>query len=758
MNTDNNSNEPVAANQQLVIAELRNQLARYEQVMNVDPDESSDEDSIDLREYWNVLVRRRWTVFITIGVLVIGTIIATAMMTPIYRGTTVVQIERDSGKVLEYQAVTAEEAVNDKDFYQTQYELLRSRTLARRVIEQLGLRDSGALMPGKPEPTLFGGIIVDLIGAADKEDGSLPEQRSPDLETLFLESLVIQPVRNSRLVRLNYFSTDPNEAALVANTIASSFVDMSLERRFEASAYAKNFLEERLKQVRADLEDSERAMIRYTQERGIINQEDKLGILTEKLKEMNRAQVQVEAERIAAESQYQEMLKASTASLAEMLDSPVIQDLKRQRSDLESEYKENLKIYKPDYPKMLQLKEKIGQVDQALAKEIGHIRDGIKVKYQAKMREEAKLAESIDATRTEILDLELNSTDFQTLKRGVDTNRELYDGLLQRMKEVGVAAGASNNNISVIDKAEVPRNKFSPSLKMNVSIALALGLFFGVLLAFLFETLDDTVKSAADLEKSLKKPVLGVIPRADSKDAALAETALVSVQDPTSAMAEAYRSMRTALSFSTAEGAPKVMQFTSINANEGKTTTAVNVSLNLTQTGATVLLIDGDLRDPSLHKLFGRPNNEGLTNYLTGNAQPVDVTQSSGTDGLFLMTAGPVPPNPAELLHGARLVDLVALASQRFDYVIIDSPPLLGLADAVIISDVVQATIMVAAANKTRVGAFDSGLKRLRHSRANILGAVLTQFRLNRSSYGYDYSYSYSYTYGEGSSQNQKIA
>lgn len=228
----------------------------------------------------------------------------------------------------------------------------------------------------------------------------------------------------------------------------------------------------------------------------------------------------------------------------------------------------------------------------------------------------------------------------------------------------------------------------------------------------------------------------------------MADSALISHSEPTSAMAEAFRSMRTALMFSTAEGAPKVMQFTSINANEGKTTTAVNMAINFTQTGGNVLLIDGDLRDPSLHKIFHRPNDKGLTNYLSGDVNPADVTQNTGIKGLFLMTAGPVPPNPAELLHGAKMVDLAALASKRFDYVIIDSPPLLGLADALIIADVVQATLLVAAANSTRTGGIESGLKRLRHSRANVLGTVLTKFDLNKSTYGYGYDYSYSYSYG----------
>jgi len=395
---------------------------------------------------------------------------------------------------------------------------------------------------------------------------------------------------------------------------------------------------------------------------------------------------------------------------------------------------------------MVQLREQIAQVDKEIAKEIGSIRSAVKAKYQAKLREEAKLTESVANTKKEILALQKGSTNYQTLKREVDTNRELYDGLLQRMKEVGVAAGITNNNISIVDRAEVPRKKFKPKLLKNLAIAMALGLFGGVLLAFLFESLDDTIKSSGDLEKLIDKPVLGIIPRVSGREMPDGEgLALFAYESPTSAFAEAYRSMRTALMFSTPEGAPKVMHFTSVNASEGKTTTAVSTAVNFTQTGGNVLLIDADLRNPSLHKVFGLPNHNGLTNYLSGNKKPADIVQATGVDNLFVITSGPVPPNPAELLSGGKMIDLASLGAKRFDYVVIDSPPVLGLADALILADIAQSTLLVASAGNTTRGALEAGLKRLQHSRAHILGTVLSKFDMNKTGYGYDYHYSYDY-------------
>jgi ATPases involved in chromosome partitioning len=265
------------------------------------------------------------------------------------------------------------------------------------------------------------------------------------------------------------------------------------------------------------------------------------------------------------------------------------------------------------------------------------------------------LREGIEDAQAEILDLNARSTRFQALKREVDTNAQLYDGLLQRLKEVDISAGVANNNISIVDRAEIPRAAISPNMKQNLLIALVLGLIAGGGLAFLFEMLDDTIKSTADLEKITDRPVLGVTPIVADDEGTDTEVALMSYLQPTSGLAESLRSMRTALSLSSSEGAPKVLHFTSTAASEGKTTTAINTAINFAQTGGRVLIIDGDLRNPSLHKIFNKPNDAGLTNYLTGESDPGRVTQTTGIDNLYLMSSGPIPPNPAELCTVPKL-------------------------------------------------------------------------------------------------------
>lgn len=366
------------------------------------------------------------------------------------------------------------------------------------------------------------------------------------------------------------------------------------------------------------------------------------------------------------------------------------------------------------------------------------------------MRQEAKLAATINEIKAEILSLQDRSTDYQTLKREVETNRQLYDGLLQRMKEVAVVAGIGTNNISIVDAAEIPREKFKPNLKINLAIAVLLGVFGGVALALVIETLDDSVKSSDQVERLVGAPVLSLIPWTEqSQNEAESSTfAMLSYRDPKSALAEAYRSLRTSLIFATSEGAPRVMHFTSSGPGEGKTTSACATAITFSQTGSKVLLIDCDLRNPSLHKAFRLSNSEGLTNYLTGGAEPAQVAQPTEVTRLFVIASGPLPPNPVELLASPRMVDLIRVASERFDYVIVDGPPVIGLSDAPILANLARTTLMVVESAGTRAGALAGSVRRLRAANANILGAILVKHGRGAAGYGYSYDYHYTYTYG----------
>lgn len=743
MDSQHNKDRP---HKQIALAdEQLHQLAAYDGSRDAfqEPDV---EDVINLRDYWRVIVQRKGTVLTFCFMVLFATLVATFLMTPIYRSSATLQIETESAKVVEYDGVTPEESSRGKDFYETQYELLKSRTLARRVIDQLGLESSKQFNDEGGQVSFFKELANSFKSALAGEGDAL-EVMPQDIETLFLEDLTVKPIQNSRLVLLHYDSPDKQLAADVVNAISKNFINTTLERRFEASSYAKTFLAEQLKQVRANLEDSERRLVAYAKEREIIDLDQKQGVLMHQVKGLSQEITKAESRRIEAESEFREMQTTGGQGFLRILESPVIQRYKETLANLESEYEEKLRTFKPAYPKMLQLKSQINEVQKNVDDEIHNIQTAINAQYNAAVREEAMLKVNMADLKAQILDLQNRSTDYQALKRDVDTNRNLYDGLLQRMKEVGVAAGIGTNNISVVDPGEVARRPLKPDLTKNILLALVLGLFGGIGLAFLFEHLDDTIKSGSDLEKQTGLALLGIIPELDIRRESESESnvALYSHAQPKSAIAEAYRSCRTALTFSTTSGAPKLLHITSSAAGEGKTTTAINIATAFTQTGGNVLLIDADLRNPSLHKELSLPNAMGLTNFLAGDKQPAEVVKKSEIPKLYVMPTGPIPPNPAELLSTGKMMDMLKMSTERFEYVIVDGPPVLGLADALILANMARATIMVVDAGVTRTGALEGALKRLKGARANILGTVLAKYGQGGSGYGYDYHYSYDY-------------
>jgi capsular exopolysaccharide synthesis family protein len=759
MNSPNQSLTPEGPYQPLQSAE-RSRLPSV--AVRLPEPSARDEDVIDLRELWAVLMRRRWLILSAVGLAAILALVATFVMTPVYRSTLLLQIETEGNRVVDYGSVTPEEATGyraNMDFYRTQYELLKSNTLARRVIDQLGLVPMDA---DEEAPSFFGDMaamakawVSSMSGVSGTDDalsGIDPEQAERmEEEIALLEQLTIEPVRDSRLVRIHYDSPSPVEAAEVANAVAANFINLNLERRYDASSFAKRFLEEQLAQARATLEESEKRFVAYAREREIVDTDKRLEITLDKLREMNAQLIKAEGARIEAEAEYLGIVDAGGAgSAAGVLESQLIQSLKERRGTMEADYRDQLQIYKPNYPSMRQLKQQIGELDQQIARETAAIAGGVKAKYEAKSLEEAKLAQRILELNEEALALQDRSTDFETLRREVTTNRELYDGLLQRVKEVGVAAGIGENNISIVDAARVPVAPFKPSLKLNLAIAIALGGFIGVLAAFMLEALDDTVRGAEDVEGLVGAPVLTLIPKVNVRELGLQdeELGLLAFRDPKSAVAESVRSLRTQLLFSTSDGAPDVLHFTSAGPGEGKTTTAVNTAIAFAQAGNTVLLIDCDLRNPSLQRAFSLPNTNGLTNYLAGNAKPLEISQATMVTRLFTITSGPLPPNPVELLASAKMLDLLSVAAERFDIVIIDGPPVIGLADALILTNLAKATLFVVNAETTHRREIASAVKRLRQANAHLLGAVLAKVGRAGKGYGYGYGYDYMYSYG----------
>jgi polysaccharide biosynthesis transport protein len=705
--------------------------------------ESEADEGLGLRGYWRVLVKRKWTVLVFFCITVALTATATFLTTPIYRATTMLQIDREAPKVVKYEAVTpAETDTFDPQFYQTQYDLLKSHSLAERVVEQLNLAQHPAFQ-GNGQGRSVLGLWAEVRA---EEAATDPREVRSGLADRLLDSLTVEPVRNSKLVKIHYESPDPALAAQIVQVLAETFIQLSLERRFDAASYAKNFLEQRLAQVKGRLEDSDQALVAFARSQGILNVDnvdgEKQTLAMQKLQALSVGLAEARKERIAAESLYREALAAQGHGLSRILDNWTINRLKEAKVELEAIYQEQRGTLNSDHPKMQQLRRRITEVEDQIGREIGAIHGALRGDFQAAQRKEATLNSETAEVTSEVTRLRDQTSQYNILMREVDTNRTLYDGLLQRLKEVGVIGGVSLNNLSVIDAAEVPKVPFQPNVRLNLLLGILLGLLGGIGLAFLFEHLDDTVKLPEDLERLAQVPVLGILPKLPSSTAATLATS--AYDDPRSAFAEATRSLRTALLFSTPERAPRVLHVTSPGLAEGKTTITLNLAITFTQLGHKVLLIDCDLRRPALHRVLDLDTNRGLTHFLTSEPTgPGDVTQYAHIPNLFAIPAGPVPPNPAELLESARMVDFLALAAEKFDYVLLDGPPILGLADGLILASLARGTVVVVEAAATRRDHLIGALKRLAGVQARVLGGVFNKLSRRDSAYSYYHSYYY---------------
>lgn len=691
-----------------------------------------DPDEIDLLQYWHILWNNRWLVAIVGASVVAIALVLTLLATPIFRANSLLQIERESLQVVNVEGVMpTERGYYGDDFYQTQYELLSSHSLALRVVQDLNLTQDPHFKP-----------LLEGVGEGEKPAQRLQEQRRV-LADILLGDVSVEPVRNSRLVRINVDSPDPNVAARVANAWSQAFIAANLERRFDASSYAGKYLEERLAQLKAKLEDSEKALVEFASQEQIVSVgEDKPSLSAQNLSELNASLAKAQDERIRAEAEWAQAAQGEGLGLPQVVGNPLIQRLREERSKLQGEYQEKLRTFKPDYPDMQRLSGQIAEIDRQIAGEVGHIRSSVKARYDAAVAQEDMLTSRIGGLKGDVLDLQNRSIQYNILKREAETNRQLYDGLLQRYKEIGVAGGVGANNIFVVDRAMVPEAPYKPSLLRNLALAILVGGMLGVLAAFARHYLDRTIHSPKALEELTHRPVLGVIPRL-----ATGVTPAQAATDLRSPFAEAYRSVRTALQFATAHGIPASLFVTSPSASEGKSTTALELARNIAQLGKRVVLVDADLRNPSVHKLTGLSNASGLSNVLAGAATADTAVQVSKDFGLSVITSGPLPPNPPELLAGDGLHALLSALGERFDVIVLDGPPVLGLADAPLLAHRAEATLLVASAEQTRTDALQGAMQRLVAARAHVLGSVLTGFDLNKGdSYGYG-GYTY-YNYG----------
>ena len=700
-----------------------------------------------LFRYWRVLMRRWRLIAAITGVAILAGLVITLMMPSIFRATVTLQLAREQAKIVNMDGVQPNEAPGtDREFFETQYALLQSRSLADKVVRALNLDGPDSSFGTSGRVGFFDWLSGLVLGGEPEEAPTASElaQRRRGAVDWVLGMVGIEPGRNSQLVAVNVSSTDPALSAKIANALAESFIAANLERRYDASSYARGFLEDRLRELKLKLEETEKELVAYAQSESIVKTDDGQSLTTNDLVTLNQALSGAKAQRIRDEELWKQAEATPGLGLPEILESLTIRTLRTQLAGLSAEYQQKLGLFKPAFPQMLQLKAQINELEQQLNAEAALIKTSIKARFEASAQQEALLSQKVELLKTDMLSLRDRSIRYNILQREVETNKTLYDGLLQRYKEIGIAGGIGASNISIIDRAEVPQSRYSPRISLGLALAAMVGLLGGIAAAFGLEFLDDTLKSPDQAEEKVGIPVVGVIPMID-------EDVLTALEDPRSNVAEAYRSLRTALQFSGQAGAPKSLLVTSSQTGEGKSTTAVALAKNFAQLGYRVLLIDADLRRPTLHRIFNAENTAGLSNYLAGTAAMSGILHAPAQN-LTFMPCGPTPQDPTELLAGSKMKNLVAYATRHFDMLVLDGPPILELADAPLLASMTEGTLMIVSANHVRHAVVRTRLKRLQQARVKLAGLVLTKFDMRQADSYYYYSdhYASAYEYRRG--------
>lgn len=697
------------------------------------------EAGLVIREYWRIFNKRKWVVLsVAVAFLVVGAVV-TLMMTPLYTSTLRLQIDRNIVRVIEGGNVSPIEG-SDLEFLRTQYELLQSRALADRVVIALKLGDDKSFLQAADTSLLA--VMKRWLGGGDGADprNSRRAERERAAAAIILAKRTVRPVSGSRLVDLSYSDPDPARAQRVTNALAAAYSNSTLDKRFEANAYAKSFLDDQVKQLKLRLEESEKQLIEFAQKEQIVSVAEKNSTAESNLQSANGALGALVSERIKNEQSWRQVESADAISMPQILGSRVIEGLRDQRNTLMADYQEKLETFKPGYPAMVQIQNKIAEIDRQLEREVRTIKESLRASYEGSVDQEEEMKKQIEILRAEAIDLQKRGIRYNILKREVDTNRSLYEGLLQRQKEVDVVGGVVANNIFVVDRAELAKSPSSPRVGRSLLLSLVLGLSAGLGIAYVMEKLDDSVRSAEDMERVTGLPTLGIIPKVAA--GALPE---VEVTNPRSVISEAYRSLCTSLQFITASGMPRTLTVTSAGPGEGKSMTSLAIGWHFAGMGLKVLIVDADMRNPSLHKKLGLPNRVGLSNYLAGACSPPEAFQATALPNLAFMCSGPCPPSAAELLGNARLHSLLSVGLEVFDLIIMDAPPVLGIADAALLANAVQGTIFVVGSGQMRSGQLRGALKRLHVGRASLVGSVLTKFDSCAEGYGYGDGYGYSY-------------
>ena len=718
------------------------------------------EEERHLMDYVRVVYKRRWVAIpVALAVFTVGAV-NSYRTTPLYRASTQILIEKDTPKVGDLSTIFQQgDGWYNDDFYQTQYRILQSRSLGRKTAEAMHIDQHPAVLKGMREVRAPWTVRSAIAGMIDTVKALVVETPTPDAKSaskdtvsdkyaeysgMVLGALGVAPVRNSRLVDISMTSTDPQLAADMANAHARAYIEQNLEYRFAASKEASAWLEGQLAEQRKKVEASEVELQRYKEQHDAVAVEDRQNIVVQRLADLNGATTKAKMARIEKEALYNQLRSIQNANAIEtfpaVLANEYIQKLKGQLGDLQGQQASLSEKYGDRHPEIVRIRSSIQSAEAKLQNEIEKVVQSVRAEFETAQAQERTLVGALEGQKAEALGLNRKGIEFSVLQREAESNRLVYEALLQRTKETGISGELKASNIRVIDIAEVPGGPFLPRRQRDLTMAGLSGLVLALGLVFLFEYLDNRIKSPQELRAQLGVAFLGMVPAIDVKGGALLHEGV-----PPN-FAEAIRGVRTNVLFSSADEGVRIIVVTSAGPGEGKSMFSSNLSVSLAQAGQRVLHVDADMRRPRVHAIFDLGQEPGLSNLLVGDCKPSEAIRKTTVQNLCVLPAGMIPPNPAELIGSKRCTEFIATLGETFDWVIVDSPPVLAVADASILANTATGVVFVVGADQTSRQAARAALEQLQAVQAHIIGAVLNRVDLEKNAYYYSAYYRKEYS------------
>lgn len=732
--------------------------------MNQIHENLQSEEVIDLSAYLNVIKRNKWRILSFAIVATLLTIMVTLTLVPKYVATATLLIEAEQAKAVSFEEIYGLDS-NQKEYYLTQFEVIKSDSIAREVITKLDLKAHTDFIPKPSFTDEAKNYVKGLFPFLNKtEQQQLTEQEQQDIQMLgllgaFKSRLSVSPILNTQLVNVSFESSDPKLAALVANTVGEVYIESQMRAKMGITQQASSWLNTRLSALRIQLDTSEQKLQAYREAQKLVDIEGIAGLVTQELEQTSEQLVTARTEKNNLQSinrvisEYGNNNLELLGSMPEITSHKVVQDVKREVILVERKVSELSEVYGPKHPKIISAKAELATVKSNLNKQIKGLITGIEKELNRITRTVSALEADLVKIRAEYQEITRKETAYNQLKREVETNRNIFNTFLSRSRETEVTSDFSSAAARFTDRAYAPRLPSKPNKKLIVVMAFVASFGFAVVMSILFDVLNDTVKNKNDVENKLAQRMLGILPHVKvPKNSVFPVNAYL--DDNYRRFAESVRTFRTSLLLTQLDREHKVIAVTSSSPGEGKTTTSTNLAMSLAQMGK-VLLIDADLRKPSIAKRFDIPVfHPGLSNLIVGTEQLSECTHIDEQSGVTIMPSGQIPGNPLELVSSNRFNELLVSLKDTYDHIIIDTPPTQAVSDALVISQNTDSVIYVVKADLTRIKPIKAGIERLFESKAHIAGVVVNQVDITKSKEEHNYGYYDYYDYSQKSEQS----